>query len=1524
MKNHFTLIIAFLISSSLFSQTVVLEREAALDPELYSIDGNAFLEELSDGSLQFRLSDDFDTPSGPDVRVILNSSISGSGGMEVINLSTINHFSGALTVNVPSSVDIEDYDFVVFFCVNFNQLWASGQFGSTTNVGGPICEESDVNNASGSDTVDICPTDGNDDVIDFENSLDLPAGSNYVYLITDIDEDLQEIVNADEYDFEGSSSETQRVYGLQYEGTLQPMIGSNRLSTTATDCHEHSADDSFITITKDGCIMCSESDVDNANGSNQVDICPTDGNDDYIDFENSLDLPAGSNYVYLITDINEDLQEVVDTDDYDFEGSSSETQRVYGLQYEGTLQPMLGSNRLSTTATDCHEHSADDNFITVTKNACITCDNSSVNNANGANLIDICPSDSSDDIIQFQNSLGLPAGNNYAYLITDQNQILQQVVSGNNFNFEGSSTQTQRVYGLNYEGTLNSVIGSNRLSTTGSDCHEHSDNNNFITITKNACITCDMSTVSNASGPNQLDICPSDNSSDIIQFQNSLGLPAGSNYVYLITDQNEILQQVITTNNFNFEGSSSQTQRVYGLQYEGTLNTAIGSNRLSTTATDCHEHSDNTNFITVTKNACITCNVSSVNNSNGSNQLDICPSDNTNDIVQFQNSLGLPAGNNYVYLITDQNQILQQVVNTSSYNFEGSSTQTQRVYGLQYEGTLNALIGSNRLSTSATDCHEHSDNTSFITVTKNACAICNVSTVTNANGSNQIDICPTDNTNDNIQFQNSLSIPAGSNYAYLITDQNQILQQVVSTNSFNFEGSSDQTQRVYGIQYEGTLNPAIGSNRLSTTATDCHEHSNNINFITVTKNACIPPFQCLNSQTFMSGAISEIDICPTDGLVDNVIIENSLGLVPGMNYAYIVTDANQVVQDVVMNGAINFEGSGLQTQRIYGIHYSGALSIVLGQNRQMTTAAECFIHSDSNVFLTVTKNACIPVFNCLSSSVTTNGMNNLDLCATDGVNDIITFNNTINVPAGTNYAYLITNSNNILVDISTTDNYNFEGATDPQLRVHGVHYDGTLLPQIGFDRSMTTASGCIQHTVSNGFVTISTTASCIPPFECLSSTVSSISGNTNYNICSNDGQGDVITFSNSLSLATNGNYAYIITDSNENLMAISELSASFDFEGTGVAEQRVYGIHYDGTLNVQVGQNRLMTTATGCFSHSNSNTFITITKDNCEEPFECMPTLTATTDWVTDISICPSDGIDDNIELRNSLFIPTDENYAYLITDTTGILQEVTRDTLYNFEGSSDMEQRVYGIHYDGTLIPLIGEDRLMTTATGCFTHSGANLFLSISKEDCMVDFECVESLTATVAWVTQVDICATDGEDDIILIQNNIDTEPGENYAFLITDEFEVLQEITLDSLYNFENTGTEEQRVYGISYSGTLDAKIGETRKNTTASDCYIHSGDNLFITINKTVLCEPSSTEDEALEQSIAVFPNPSNGNINIVYSDDNVKFESIKLLDINGKLIQNIGQKRNIEIHTPGVYLLHFANNENSIVKKIVIN
>jgi len=101
MAKRILYLLSFLVISlvQVTAQAVVLQREAELMDEGYTINGTAFLEELDNGDVQLRISSDYSTPAGPDVRIFLNNSISISGAVEIVNISDIGYFSGEMIIN---------------------------------------------------------------------------------------------------------------------------------------------------------------------------------------------------------------------------------------------------------------------------------------------------------------------------------------------------------------------------------------------------------------------------------------------------------------------------------------------------------------------------------------------------------------------------------------------------------------------------------------------------------------------------------------------------------------------------------------------------------------------------------------------------------------------------------------------------------------------------------------------------------------------------------------------------------------------------------------------------------------------------------------------------------------------------------------------------------------------------------------------------------------------------------------------------------------------------------------------------------------------------------------------------------------------------------------------------------------------------------------------------------------------------------------------------------------------------------
>lgn len=298
MRNLNLIFFFLLCVGSLFGQTVVSERTAELVNGNYEITGSATITEYDDGTATLSLSEDFDTPQGPDVRVYLNDQLNPNGATELVNLATISHFSGALTVDIPAGTDLEVNNQLVFYCFAFSQLWASGQFGEPVNpMPMDTCEASLTATFAWVTQIDLCTAVSGDTAIFVQNNIDVAPGETYAFLLTDTNEVVLEVVLDSLYTITPGMVSPLRFYGISYMGELNAAIGQNRLNTTATDCYIHSGGNIFLTVDPSG--ACEPSRV-NEQLSNETQLFPNPvTNQLTIDFPTTFNL--ASIHVYDMT-----------------------------------------------------------------------------------------------------------------------------------------------------------------------------------------------------------------------------------------------------------------------------------------------------------------------------------------------------------------------------------------------------------------------------------------------------------------------------------------------------------------------------------------------------------------------------------------------------------------------------------------------------------------------------------------------------------------------------------------------------------------------------------------------------------------------------------------------------------------------------------------------------------------------------------------------------------------------------------------------------------------------------------------------------------------------------------------------------------------------------------------------------------------------------------------------------------------------------------------------------------------------
>ena len=622
--------------------------------------------------------------------------------------------------------------------------------------------------------------------------------------------------------------------------------------------------------------------VQTPDGQQRVYTCPGDGNADIVQFSNNTS--SSANYAYVITDNTNTILAVNVGDQFDFEPAGTGTCRVFGFSYNGTITAQPGDLVYTTRfSDDCWYIS--NNAIEVVRDEA---DGGTVSIANGGTSYYACLGDGNPDIVAFTNSGA--SGSNYAYVITDDNNKILALPSGNFANFANAPAGICRVWGLAYTGMITAQAGDNAAAVALSDgCFDLSDN--YIEVIRNSV---DGGQVAMPSGEVVTNLCTGDGVADVVNFTNNSSSTA--DYAYVVTDGNNNILAINVGTSFDFDIAPAGVCRVFGFSYTGNIMAQAGDLVYSTRFSDgCYLISSNA--ITVYRE-----NVDggTVAMPSGATTRYTCPGDGNDDIVMFTHTTNSNA--NYAYVITDDNNNILGLPPANSQNFEGAGEGVCRVWGLSYTGNITAQPGDNAAAVALSDdCFDLSDN--FIEIMRSNPEGGTVSLLDN---STSISVCVGDGIDDVLEFAHSTG--SGARYAYVITDDNNNILGLPSGNSQNFEGAGVGTCRVWGLSYTGTITAEAGDNAAQVDlSNDCFELSTN--FIEVRRETC---FTNPGTSGFSLSQANE-QILSTLQLAPNPVVEtlevrfenDALDQETGILQVYSLSGQLQLEQQIAIDRGVN-------------------------------------------------------------------------------------------------------------------------------------------------------------------------------------------------------------------------------------------------------------------------------------------------------------------------------------------------------------------------------------------------------------------------------------------------------------------------------------------------------------------------------------------------------------------------------------------------------------------------------------------
>ncbi len=461
-------------------------------------------------------------------------------------------------------------------------------------------------------------------------------------------------------------------------------------------------------------------------------------------------------------------------------------------------------------------------------------------------------------------------------------------------------------------------------------------------------------------------------------------------------------------------------------------------------------------------------------------------------------------------------------------------------------------------------------------------------------------------------------------------------------------------------------------------------------------------------------------------------------------------------------------------------------------------------------------------------------------------------NTTVRMRPGTDagpYAFAITDEQNVILNVSLKNKIDFAEAPAGVCRIYGISWWGTFNPSIGetIDAAEFT-DFC--YFVSPNYVTV--TRSLLGQ-----GTVQTDAGVETVYTCPGDGIADLVNFT--YEGTSNGDFTYIITDEDYNILGIPE-GDSQDFEGAGEGICLVWGLNFQGDLLAVPGANALTDQlASGCYGLS-SNSIRVIRSIPEAGTIE-------TNLGSTEVDVCVGDGVADEIIFQG--MGQSAAAFRIVITNADNEIVGLPDGNAVDFDGAGAGICRAWGISFTGSLQLLPGQDITQSNISDGCNDLSSN-FVEITRtyiNGGSVSMPSGETKTYT---------CTQDDQADLVLFEHDSSSES--SYVYIITSpELEILG-IEPNDGHDFNDAPPGTCWVWGLAYTGNLTAEVGQNAGEVALSSGCFDLSDNYIEVIrdvpNGGVVSMPSGaterytcTQDDSAD--IVSFQHEGSSNSKYIY-------------------------------------------------------
>ena len=964
-----------------------------------------------------------------------------------------------------------------------------------------------------------------------------------------------------------------------------------------------------------------------------------------------------------------------------------------------------------------------------------------------------CASDGKPDRLVFKTgTFYLP----YVLLVTDEQDKILDISQVPNIDFEKYGPGNYRVWALYYKGQLLARPGMNaKTDSLANYCFGLTDD--FVRVV-HFIPDGGVLSFSNSESPHY--ICANENTDEVLR------LKPGSDstvYRYILADSKNKVIEVFTEPSISLKSLPLGVFRVFGLSYGGSLNPSVGEDVLSFVfSNSCFDLSDN--YLSVIKT---NPDGARVTLPDGATHTFVCgnlPDVSSREIKTTTESPAL-----YTYLLTDAQNIILQILPNAKVDFKGLPTGEYRLWGLSYIGKLTAEVGKPATGKLSTACSDLSEN--FIRATVYLLDAGKISLTGNDTTST---ICINDPAATFRTF--GLSSNGSEKQHFIVTDLNNRILALSANQSINFRNISGEYNRVWGATYIGTIQAKIGDALFAVSFADsCYSITEKP--VEIRKRN--PDGGLLQ---FSDGSTAQL-LCFTSGVPQTKII-SSTGA-GGDNYVYLITDRqNNVISLFPNNGLYNLADLPAGEYRVYGLAYTGKISFSAGSNiRTARFSDQCFDFSQN--FITFTK-----FINDGGRIQFADGSTRKVLCGVSKDSSLMITASTLLVQ---NYVYLLTDTLNRIISISSSNQVRMLGERDGYFRIWGLGFSGELLAKEG-DRLNSTELSSQCWDLSDTFVQV------------IKRTVAagslSLNNPSNALICF--GQNAPESIGLQIAPAFKGDrFALIITDTLQRIVAISD-GQSFRPSKSFPMNFRVYGVAYTGRLSATVGNNIGSINSDECFDLSDN--FLRFRWNEVDGGQVSLST------GATSRLVC-IDATADQMSFRTTGTAST-STYRYLLTDDQNRLLLVLLGNSIDLNAGQPGKCRIWGLSYSGSLLLKAGDVITgLSASDACFDLS--DNFIAITKE------QVKGGVVAFSSGSSPRFVCKAGKPDTLRWSRRDA---LGSQLVYLVTDALGNILRVTNQTSLIFDEIPRDTARIYSMAYTGTLTAAVGQNITRSALSDaCF-----------------------------------------------------------------------------------------------------